>query len=539
MIPPSSSPSADSPVAQQLAFAILATLCVLTFATFRDYGITWDEEVQNMYGNMLLALYTSGFQDRSALSFMNLYFYGGFFDLCTAIVNQFTPFDIYGTRHLLGGLMGVVGYIGVWRLTKLLAGEWAALAALAILATTPLLYGHTFVNPKDAPFAWLTVWVLYYGCRALMEAPRPRRSTILGFGIALGLALGTRILAIAWILAFLGTVGVGVIATHMGTPRIWVRTYLQHVKPLLWAMPLAVALMAIFWPWSVTAPFNLGIAIKEFSHFPWTSQVLWDGKMVMSNNLPPEYLPLLLLIQLPELILLGLIPAAGFALAVLGQSHIKTFTQKKSLAYLFTATTTLGPIFACVILHPTLYNGMRHFLFVVPLLGILAAIGLVHGLHWVALRHRAVAMVGTALLGIGVARQAWIAADLHPNQYVYYNALIGDLAGADGKFELDYWGSSLAEASRAVSKVMAEAPQTPPGGWKVQVCANRKSVMYFLPETATVVDTTAEADFYVGLRAIACDKVPQDGRTIINVTRRGAILSEAIDLRKPLIPQVR
>ena len=36
-------------------------------------------------------------------------------------------------------------------------------------------------------------------------------------------------------------------------------------------------------------------------------------------------------------------------------------------------------------------------------------------------------------------------ARLHPDQYVYYNAFIGGIEGAQGLFKLDYWANSYDE----------------------------------------------------------------------------------------------
>ena len=50
--------------------------------------------------------------------------------------------------------------------------------ALVCLAATPLLYGHGFINPKDSPFAWLTLWALYYACRILANPDAPERKAL-------------------------------------------------------------------------------------------------------------------------------------------------------------------------------------------------------------------------------------------------------------------------------------------------------------------------------------------------------------------------
>ena len=82
----------------------------------------------------------------------------------------------------------------------MLAGRRAGLIALICLACTPLLYGHGFINPKDSPFAWLTVWALFYACRILEKPDAPDRKALWGFALALGLALGTRVMAFALII---------------------------------------------------------------------------------------------------------------------------------------------------------------------------------------------------------------------------------------------------------------------------------------------------------------------------------------------------
>ena len=110
-----------------VAAAIFAVLAALILLTFRDYGISWDEQLQNTYGVKLLAYYTSGFADHSAFSYINLFLYGGFFDLAAALSNLISPFGVYETRHLLGGVMFLAGLFGAWKLTNLLAGERAAL----------------------------------------------------------------------------------------------------------------------------------------------------------------------------------------------------------------------------------------------------------------------------------------------------------------------------------------------------------------------------------------------------------------------------
>ena len=86
-------------------------LVVLVAFTFRDYAISNDEEVQQQYGELIVAYYASGFADQSVFHFKNLYLYGGLFDVLAVGLQSILPLDAYAVRHLLSGLIGVGGIV--------------------------------------------------------------------------------------------------------------------------------------------------------------------------------------------------------------------------------------------------------------------------------------------------------------------------------------------------------------------------------------------------------------------------------------------
>ena len=186
-------PAKESRVYQVLALAVMAGMALLVLATFRDYGITNDEELQDNYGHMLLAYYASGLTDHTAFGYQDLCLYGGLFDLMAALFERVLPLGTYESRHLLGGLAGLLGLAGAWRLGRHLGGERAGFLAVALTVLTPALYGHNFNNPKDAPFAIAMLWSLYFSVRASEDFPRPRLATVLGLGLAFGAALSVRV----------------------------------------------------------------------------------------------------------------------------------------------------------------------------------------------------------------------------------------------------------------------------------------------------------------------------------------------------------
>src|SRR4051794_41763686 len=102
-------------LADRVAIVILAAVAIAAAATFRDYGLGWDDYTHSQYGDLLLKLYGSGFADTRALSFVNLYFYGGGFDMLAAFSAKGLPFGFFEARRLLraaGGILGLVPAMG-------------------------------------------------------------------------------------------------------------------------------------------------------------------------------------------------------------------------------------------------------------------------------------------------------------------------------------------------------------------------------------------------------------------------------------------
>src|SRR4051794_1743329 len=153
----------------RLAVVLFAIVALLVLATFRDYGVTWDEDVHFYYGFKVLDFYLSLGRDTSYLGFENLYTYGAGFDLLTAALSRVSPLGAWETRHLVDALIGLCGIVGTWRVARLLAGPRAGLLAALLLALTPNYYGHMFNNPKDIPFATALIWSLYYIARLLPD----------------------------------------------------------------------------------------------------------------------------------------------------------------------------------------------------------------------------------------------------------------------------------------------------------------------------------------------------------------------------------
>ncbi|MDR3515895.1 MAG: hypothetical protein P4M00_08770 [Azospirillaceae bacterium] len=515
----------------------IVLLCVGVFVvlTFKDYGIIWDAEVQNNYGKMLLKYYMSGFTDRSAFSYQNLYLYGGSFDLVAAIVNRWiSPFGEYATRSLLGGLVGLLAIFGTWRLTRLIAGERAGFIATLLLALNPVFYGHMFINPKDVPFACGMVWTLYYSVRCIGLLPRIPVGLAIRLGFVLGVTLGTRIggvLAGCYLVA--GLIAWLALFAYREGPAAALKAGGRIALSLLPALPVMYLTMIALWPWAGQSLGNPITALQTFAHFPWDGEVLLNGRLVPSLDLPWFYLPLLLVVQSPEMLLAGLV----CAVVVLTVTAVRRFPAlmppTRFVQWGTVALAATFPIAFFIIDRPVAYNGYRHFLFVVPPLTILAGIGFDRVWQNVAgFPERWRRLLTLAFAG-AVGFQVWSMARLHPDEYIFFNQLVGGVQGAEPRYELDYWGTSLGEAALRLEDYVEDETHgvLPREPYKLMVCGHPLSVMNFLPHKHFVLtNDPMQVDFFVAWTQSGCDDAIQ-GKQIIRVQRGGAVLSVVKDMR--------
>jgi hypothetical protein len=515
---------------RRLTTLLFACAGLLILLTFEDYGVTWDEDVHNWYGVYVLDYYTSLFQNTRALTWLNLYNYGAAFDLMAAIVNEVSPFGTYETRHLLNGLIGLVGLAGTWKLGKALGGPRAGFLAAAFLLLNPTWYGHSFNNPKDIPFAVAVVWATYYMVRMTPRLPAPPLALALKFGAAAGLGLGVRVggLLLFCYLGLLLTLWVGWrLAEHRDLRAFVADAWRCFWRVLLPAIAVAYPVMLLCWPWAQLAPIDNPLrALDFFTHETFPFKTIFWGRYFPATDLPWTYLPVHLVLKTPEFQLGLLLVAAGYAL--LG---LRPLRRDAVLQHFMVVFGIAFPVAYAVAVRAVLFDGMRHFIFVMPLIAVIAALAadrLIEPL--LALRWRRWAF---ATLGLYFAMHASTMAALHPNQYVYFNALIGGTPGAEGKFKLDYWGNSYAEAVDALeSELRAElGADFEDTDVTVAVCGPPISADYFFPSNFIYTTDRDHADFFIAFTKDDCHK-SLAGREIHSVERMGALLSIVLDRRE-------
>jgi hypothetical protein len=510
-----------------VAFALLGFAALYVLFSFDVHGISNDEEVQHVYGRLLVDFYASGFSDRSAFGYKNLYLYGGLFDLIAAALERVSSANIWDLRHLLSALFGLAGLAGSWLLARRLAGEWAGVAALALLLMTGAWSGAMFTHTKDVPFAAAMVWALLFISRLAPQWPRPSRADLTGLGLALGCAFGLRVGAV-FAVFYLGVSLLAAAWLGAADARKRFRHLARSLRALLPAALLALALTALFWPWAVMSPGNLLKAMTAFSHFAFELDTVLDGEVMRNGEVPGTYLAAYLLVRLPETFLAGLALAAVAGWRALPALLCSEVARRNALPWLPLVLADLVPLAFTLLAAPPLYNGVRHFTFLLPPLAVLAAAGFVAAWTWAARRPwlRAAAL-SAGLVALGA--QAAGLARLHPYEYVDYNLLAGSLQAAPPRWEKDYWGDSLrAAAGMLEAKVASEAP--PARRYRVAVCAELLQADAWLSPRFEVTRDWRAADFFLSTTHMGCHRTMQ-GAIIGEVAREGVVLAVVRDRR--------
>ena len=424
-----------------LALGLLITIAFVVLS--RDFGTTRDEPIRNAFGEHVLAYWAGG--DALFPGGPHLRVYGGLFDVSALLVHGVVGGDLWTNRHYVNAAFGGLGILAVGLFAARLFGTPAGLATMVLLALSPRFMAHAMNNPKDAPFAALCSVALLSFTLLRAAPPFVTWPGAIGIGLALALPLNVRPAA----LLYWGYLGLAVGALTVRARDYSVRT-LSAVAARL-AVITVVMLLAgcATWPWAQGNPFVRPFeALLVLGDFRWPGRVLFQGQVVSALNVPPTYLPVMLSLTNPPVVLAGMLASV----VALGAS------RRQRLLALGLWFVVLFPVVTAIVKGSTLYNGWRHVLFIYPPLVVLAVLG--WQFAWERARSRSLRAVVAGLFLVGCAEPLWFMARNHPHQVVYFNALTGGPKGAAGRFELDYWANSYLQAMKWCAE-LAERSGTP------------------------------------------------------------------------------
>jgi Dolichyl-phosphate-mannose-protein mannosyltransferase len=434
--------------------AIGSSIVVLAFAAFQrhgDFGTTWDDPFHAKVGALALRYFESGGRDLAIAAYDDARFYGPLHDLIPAMLRgSDAPLDAahFDLRHLWNAFFALLLVPALWRFGRALNSRTAGWIAVVALLAQPRFLGDVFLNSKDIPFAVGVAW-FHLGLLRVLGARSASWRDWIAFGGGFGLALLER--PGGFVLLFVeALVAFGVRDALRGGAR-------DAARPSFlvgFGAALAIAWVAMIAPWPSAhhAPLlhplrTMGAAARFYTEYP----VLWDGAFRSSAALPRTYLPFFLAVTMPltiaGLALLGLIGGV--------RDLVRRPASRRALVVGLLCAWIVVPVGAAVVLRPNLYDGIRHFSFVLPAVALFAAYGF--QMAWrIGGTMRAPARLVAAIALLAPFHSV---VRLHPYESTYFNPLVGGVAGASGRFETDYFATAYREAMHRVANVAARHSQ--------------------------------------------------------------------------------
>jgi len=455
-----SSWAVKEPLFKKVFFGISVLLLILMPLLSFDYGITGDELVHKQNGENVLKYLTSGGADTTYRTYKNLYLYGGLFDASAAMIYENMPSaDPYDVRHFLNALFGAFLIIFSGLLARQLSKSWL-LASLTLLFTvfSPRLFGDSMNNPKDIPFAMAYLMSILGIIRFNSFLPKWDWKSAIFLGGSIAIALNIRVGGILLLVYF----GLYTLVNLYLKRNEFKAASVNSTVLLAKAAGLGVVAYffgLIFFPYSHAAPItNTLEALKVMSNFDVAIRMLFEGKALWSDEIPWYYIPKWLSMAIPVFILIGF---------VLFFVKLKSILKNAEwLPILFIVFVGVFPVVYAVAKHSSLYDGIRHFLFIMPMINVLAVLG------WGALIFRyfetKFKWVAPGLLAVLMLLPIRFMVANHPNEYIYFNELSGGIKAAYGEYETDYWMNSM----KYLSKWVIENDERIKRGEEVIVCTN-------------------------------------------------------------------
>lgn len=415
-------------MAISISFFVATLLCVITFATFRDYGVVWDEPVY----------FANGVKTWSWIIHPRLVNKDAFFA-------PVEGFDIHPPfRKLLSGMthdvftkyLGVTDMTTSYRLSSLffifplmfvfaaLAISWFGVGIGVLISVMFFFLPSIFFLAHVVTLDWAIMAFWFFAVMALAQS---KKNNIWLWISAFSIA-GSLLTKFHGVILY-----IPIMATWFSMYREQImgrqtnkRQHAWKVFAILIAVPLV--LYILFWPWLWTSPLSkfLQYLHMQFSH--GNVPVYFLGKEY--KDAPWYYAPFITLVTTPVFILFTAFVGAVVAI------------RSQLFRHRFILLNALFPLIFFSLPGVPRYDGVRLFISMYPFICLLSGFGIQKILSLV----RKPFLYGSLFVviwGLWIATFISSVGFTHPYESSYYNELIGGVDGANKKgMEVDYWGSA-------------------------------------------------------------------------------------------------
>jgi len=422
-------------------YTFSALLLFIMILMSRDAGISCDDVLHYDHSLVVYDYFATHGEDKSAIEtpVTHLRYYGQSYDnVVTILIKWLGIDDVYSFRHLMSSLAGwltifVTALFGIW-----LWGYGTGTLILILFAFSPTFIGHSLNNLKDVPFALSYISGIFLTLRLLPSEKKIVWYEVLLLIVSIAFSISIRaggILLICYLLFFFFVIR---IYRYAAEGKFDIKLDGLKLIILILISASAYILGIILWPYALQSPVkNVLESYRVMAHFPDTFRQIFEGRNEWSDFMPWYYLPKSMAITIPVIVL------AGTVFFILFLKKIRE--EGKGLIYVLLIFSLFFPIVFVIIQKSNLYSSWRQFLFLYPVVILIAATGIRFLI--VGIKEKSWRMWVIVILSLIVLHPVKFMMKNHPYHYLYYNQLVGGLKGAHGKYETDYYYVSQTEAS--------------------------------------------------------------------------------------------
>lgn len=351
------------------------------------------------------------------------------------LINDIDAYRIYAI-FLAAALVSLIFF---W--TSKVYGKFAGLIAALSLSLYPLFWSEAhFNNEKDIPET--VYWGFFIFC-IWKGVISNSWKWILVSGFLFGLALGTKLNIIFIPAVILPWLAILLIPKYRQNRLSIKMIVMKNWKILLSGLMIPITGFTLFfisWPYLWADPVNHIAGVLTFYR-----------KIGITNNINTDFLGPFGINTYPTQWIIYTTPVVILFFSVIGIISIfpRIKKEKDKISILF-LLWLIVPILRVTLPKATIYGGIRQIMEYIPALAIFAGLGGLIVRNWLAHRlpksifPRTVASVFVVIAFLPIFIKL---IQIHPNENVYFNFLIGGLSGAKVK-QIPSWGHSFGAAYR-------------------------------------------------------------------------------------------
>ena len=378
---------------------------------------------------------------------LHLRYYPGLYDTISSLLASAFPRNYYyESYYLINFLTGLLGIFGLKKVVKFFFGFSVAKVFFIISLFSPIFFGHLSINPKDTIIASANFWILYYVIKYLkVETINIKRDISIKIGLFVGLGAGVRVLFLGTLIPIIFFLLIEIFFIKRISKNFNFKSFFNHIFIIIL---ISYSLLIICWPNTHGNIFfnPLRIFLQSLNDTSQGVQISYfAGEFYKTLDTPWYYILSNLFFKMPVFYLII------FLFGVFNLREINMhFKSNQNFFYysMISLFLLIFPILIAIFLNLKIHDGLRYFVYLIPLFNIIPSIFLYY-LHkeFNSLKNKIISIFLLPFLIIFIIKFVLIT----PYHYAYLN-LFNDIFLKKDSFENDYWGSSSKELVEKFSK---------------------------------------------------------------------------------------